>query len=534
MRSACACGVPGDPNTFLWALGWYPHALLHGLPLWHSNAIFAPRGIDLAAATTTPFVAFAMAPVTWLWGPIASYNVVTIAAPALNSLSAYWLCRHISKARWASLLAGATYGFGSYDIAHLAGHMQLFVAVFPPLIALCVLKRIDGTIGRRWFVVLTALMLIAQILTSTEIFFTMTVLGIVALALGCAFAKRSERHRIVAALPWLALAYAIALAVCAYFLYVELNGPVAGHGGGLVFLTDLRAFLVPEPYIWVGGTLASSLTAHFSSPPVETNAYIGLPLALITIYYLVRHWSERRTKLLAVLLLIVVVWILGPYLTVGDKHVIPLPYDLFARLPGFNQVLQGRIALYLELICAVILAMWLGRAGGRRRLRWAVGVLALIFVLPNFVHIYPANTGKWDSPTFFSTNMYKRYIARGATVMGLRAWGASSWTELWQVEDHFYWNLADGSVYAGVPAGWRNAPFALTLIYNNPTPSNGPLLRKWIVEHRINDVVVGPDSLAKWTPILRAAGLTQRLHVGGIYLYRVPASWRGKISPSAR
>lgn len=523
MESGCSCGLPGDPSMFLWSFVWYPHALLHGLPLFQSSSVYAPTGETLAGTTTVPFVALLMAPLTWLWGPIASFNVASIAAPALNSWAAFRLARYVSKSSWASLIAGVAYGFGTYDILSVPGHMQLFVVLFPPLIALCTLKLVARQMSRWRFVVAVTLTLVAQVLTSTEVLFTMTVVGIVALVVGYAFANHDLRQRILSMLPWLLLAYVIAMAACSYYLYLEFKAPPAIDGSGLLYPTDLLAFVIPTPDTWIGGTRFIPVISLFAGTTSETNAYLGLPMLLIVARCITTRWKHREAKFLAVLIGLVVLWVLGTKLYIAGKPVLWLPYALIEPLPGFDQVLQGRVALYLELICAVILAVWMAEPG-RRWLRLSAGVIAVAFVLPNFVYVGGGNAGTWQSPEFFATSMYQKYLKRNATVVDLK-WGSDlNFSMLWQAEDHFYWRLADGS-FTTPPPSWTNSKIDQALITDTPYTGDATALRAWLKARGVNDVVVVPASESTWAPTLRAAGLRKRLNVGGIYLYPVPDHW---------
>lgn len=523
MESHCACGLPGDPSLFIWSFTWFPHALLNGLNPFYTHAIYFPSGTDLAANTQIPLVAMVMSPLTWLWGPIASFNLATIAAPALNAWAANRLCRYVSDAPWASMLAGVVYGFGTYVVGQSEGHMQLFVVVVPPLLVLCTLRYLNGEIGKRAFVALMALMLTAQLFISTEVLFTTSVLGFVALGLGWAVSDESQRLRLRALPGPLALAYLLTLIVSSYYLYEMLQYPPAAANAGLLFPTDLLSFVIPEPYTWLGGGPLKGVSAPLPGPlgnPSETDAYLGIPLILIVISYLRRSWAEPRARLLAGVFAVTVIWMLGGTLAVDGHHTIWLPYRLFEHLPVFKQVLHGRLAAYLELGCAVVLALWLAQPSRRPWLRWLGAGLAAVAILPNLVDTYPANTGTWTNPAFFRTSVYKRYLAPGASILPIRWFGQYNESLMWQGEDNFYWNLADGANYP-MPAAWKMVTIQGELWLDTPTHGIGSQTRAYLIQHHVSDVVVSPDEQWRWSGLLAEAGL-HWIHVGGVYLYRVP------------
>ena len=45
-----------DPSGYMWALAWWPHALLHGVNPLFTHAIWAPEGTSVAAAATIPWL----------------------------------------------------------------------------------------------------------------------------------------------------------------------------------------------------------------------------------------------------------------------------------------------------------------------------------------------------------------------------------------------------------------------------------------------------------------------------------------------
>jgi hypothetical protein len=525
MSSACTCSLPGDAASITWALAWVPHALFHGLNLLHTRAMWTPTGINLAGATTIPLIAVLMAPVTWLWGPIVAYNLVTIAAPVAGAWCAYRLCRHLTKSPWASILAGTIYGFGTYEIAQNSGHVQMAVTVVPPLAALCVLRFLDGASSKRRFGIELTLLLLVQMFIGTEVLFTMTVLGAIALALWWVLGPLEARPQLRSAAIIIAAAFAITLVLSSWYVYALLQAPVYAKDRGFSFPSDLLSFFTPMPYTWIGGSLFKGITGQFAGQAPETNAYLGLPLILIAASVVSTRWYERATKLLTALLVISVIWVLGQNLYVLGVETVPLPYLLFAYLPGFDELMQGRVALYVELLCAVSLAMWLATPSRRAALRWSCGVLAVAFVMPNLIHPAQSNSDVWTNPGFFKTDMYKRFLRPGETIMPI-SWAWFGEAPMWQAEDHMYYNTASGYFLADPPKSWQDR---LTMdLWNGFAPRAGDwrFLRSFVHQHRVSDVIVQSSEVAVWGPTLRAAGLHATATTGGVSVYPVPAAWR--------
>src|SRR5947209_8337862 len=85
-----------DPEIFMWTLGWWPHAILHGENPLFTHAIFAPYGYNMGWATAIAGPALLMSPVTLAFGPVVSFNVTALLAPGVAAWTAFLLCRHVT------------------------------------------------------------------------------------------------------------------------------------------------------------------------------------------------------------------------------------------------------------------------------------------------------------------------------------------------------------------------------------------------------------------------------------------------------
>ncbi len=512
-----------------WPFAWFPYALTHGLNPWYTHAQWAPTGLNVAAATSFPLLALVFTPVTLIWGPVVAANLVNLGATVVTAWATYLLCRYVSKDRAAALVGGATVGFGSYVLLQMwAGHALMTIFFCPQFAALAVLRYLDGAISRRRVTAELALCLVGQMFISTEIFATMTLFGGVLLLLGYLFGASGIRAGIRSLIIPLALSYGVTLLLAADYLYWLLKGtPAYAAGIGSGFPTDVMGYVVPTNLTWIGGSQFASVYARFDWNSAESDAYLGLPLILISLRWLGTRWRAPRGRFLAPALAISVLWTLGPTLYVDGKPTIWLPYRLVSGLPFIKLILESRVAVYTELLAALVLTLWLAdrkrTVGTRRRIKWAVALLAAIFLIPNPVDIDPRLQSERSIPTFFASDTYRGYIKRGATILPIN-WGFSSPSLMWQADDEFYYNLASGYFTLNFPPGWTATQTVDDLWNNVPQAGDGPGLRTILEQHHVDDVVVEPGDMATWKRALRAAGLTNALHVGGIYLYRGP--WR--------
>ena len=158
-----------DSSQFMWFLAWWPHALLHGLNPFVTHAIFVPEGFNLTWSTAMPGPSIVLAPITLAFGPAVSWNVIQLASPALSAWTCFLLCRHITGRPWPSLAGGFVFGFSPYMLIHLTGGPYLALVALLPLFVLLVLRRVEGSIGKRRFVIAMTLALTAQYLISSEV-----------------------------------------------------------------------------------------------------------------------------------------------------------------------------------------------------------------------------------------------------------------------------------------------------------------------------------------------------------------------------
>jgi hypothetical protein len=219
----CACPGEGDPASYMWALVWWPHALIHGLNPFVSHVVWTPEGGNVAAAALVPAAGLLLSPVTAAFGPIVAYNVLTLLGPVLSAWMAFRLCRYVTG-RWGpSLLGGYIFGFSSYVLAHTLGHPNLILVFLVPAAVHLVLLWLDERVSTRRFGVLMTGLITLQVLLSTEVLVSMVAFGAVALALTYLLAPE-RRRRIRELVPPVLGAGAVSAVLVSPYLYYALKG----------------------------------------------------------------------------------------------------------------------------------------------------------------------------------------------------------------------------------------------------------------------------------------------------------------------
>ena len=109
----CVCPAGAtDPAAYMWNQVWWPHALLRGMNPFITSALFAPDRIIFGGqAAMAPAAGIAAAPVTLLFGPVVSYNLLMLASPVLEAFLAFLL--YMSGSFAAGLFGGYLFGFSA-------------------------------------------------------------------------------------------------------------------------------------------------------------------------------------------------------------------------------------------------------------------------------------------------------------------------------------------------------------------------------------------------------------------------------------
>jgi hypothetical protein len=519
LGSSCAC-LGNDPTQFMWSMVWWPHALLNGLNPFVTHLFWVPHSIDLAGNTTVPGPALLAWPLTAAAGPIVSYNVLMLIAPVTGAWFAYRLCLYITRNPAASILGGYLYGFSTFGLGELEGHMQLVFTFAAPAAALLTLKRLDDVISARRYLALTAVVAIAQLSCGTEMAFTLAIMGVVALVAGWIFSGAETRRRIVALLPLLAGAFVVVAVLCSPFIYYALMGPQVAKDRGLVFPADALSFVIPTVLLRVGGHRFSAVSSAFAAGYVETGTYLGLPVIIMIAAFAVQRWRTRVASILLTVLAFAVVWSLGTHLSIDGHPTIPLPWNVVAKLPGLNELLPSRIGVYVVLAGAVIVAVWLATPGASRLRRWPWAILAVAFVVPNTALF----NQQLDEPAFFTTpTLYRHFLRPGEVVLPI-PYGTNGPNLLWQASTGMYFRLASGNFY--VPVDYGLAPFVQQAIGPGPTPApsrqSPRALRSFILRYHVQAIIVKADQPGGWPAVIARLGLSP-VNVGGVLLYQLPS-----------
>ena len=494
-------GNTGDPSIFIWSLQWLPFALGHHLNPLVTDYLHYPTGANLMWNTSILFPALVLTPGTDLFGPIVSYNVLTVLGMSLSGWCAYLAVRRYSRHWIAAVVGGLIYEFSPFMAVQITGHAHLFVAVFPPLLVLLADEILVRQRHRAWLIgVLLGVAAAAQLLTGTELLTISVLMAIPALITLAVIFRARLRERMPYMIRAAGFAAATFVVLAGYPLYILFFGPgrVSGALQGTGFVARPTSFLVPSAFELIGG----------SSTVLDSSVYIGVPLLLLAVAVTIRMRRHPVVVAAAVTVACAMVLALGGNLTLhGTATGIPLPWLIPQGLPVLDNVLPVRLMVAGYLALALIVAVFLDQVL-EAPLRWRIaGLAAAMVALVPLIPTLPISAAQYVIPPFFTDGAASRLPTTGSVLMTPYGGGVPDYPpEVWQAISGLDFKTQIGMVFTPGPGGFEWGPetdalgWELTALGNGaPAPTTlSPSLRDTYLgdmhAHDVGSIVVGPSS----------------------------------------
>ena len=304
-----------DALLFDWFLGWTPHALGAGINPLYTHALGPPAGVNLMWNTPVPLLGALSAPLTALAGPVVSFNFWVTMGPALSGFACYLALRRWTRVVPATV-GGLLYGFCPVVIGQ-SGHINLDVAVFPPL----ALMLLDDLLVRQHHpkrsAALLGLACAAQLMVSSEVLLTTVLIAVVGLLLLAILHRGRLPVALSAAAQRLGVTAAVAVPLAAGPLAVQFLGaqrPVGPLHATGVSVSDLWTPLVPTPFQRFSTPAMLRVSHRFTSNAVEVGGYLGLPLLIALVAVVIWRWRDPLVRWAALTGLVAMVLSFGPRL----------------------------------------------------------------------------------------------------------------------------------------------------------------------------------------------------------------------------
>jgi hypothetical protein len=529
-------GGNGDTAIFVWFLRWVPFALEHGHDLLVSHHLNYPDGVNLMWNTSLPLPGLVLAPVTTIWGPVLSFNILLVLAYGLSAWCAYLAIRRFAPAHLAAAVGGLVYGF-SPAIRVQSHHLHMSLAFLVPLMLLGLHEALVRQRRSPWLVGAgLGAMAGCQLLIGEELLAMTALLGFAMFLLLVLSNLRRLRDRWAYAAKVFGAALVLLAAIVVWPLSVQFTGPQRIHGDiqKTNYSNDLQGFILPGWPQALSHDGAAELVEGFAG---GNSAYLGLPLVLVLVVLAVRWRSSGVVRVGLALMVAAAVLSLGPTLLVGGRDTgIPLPWAFFDDLPLLPSLIPARLAQLTALFAGLLLAVFLHavwREGGWRRP--AAVAVALAVLVP----LWPAATvpaEKVATPAFFTSPAVRELPRDGVTLVLPWPYRRIAEPMTWQAEAGLWFRMPGG--YFIGPRGDSEQPrfdavptsasMTFTRIFAGVPPPRLTRPRRRALAHdfvrwRVGSVVVGPmPNQAAMIGFLTELLGREPQAVGDVYLWRDP------------
>ena len=510
--STTTCGC-GDAARFLWFFQWPAYALAHGHDVLHSTWLFHPGGINLLDDTSVVALGVVLAPVTWLWGPVASMNVALTLAPVLSALAMYLLLRRWVAWAPAAFLGGLAFGFSPFVVTELAlNQLNIAFLAVPPLVVLVLSDLLVTQHRAPWRNGLAlAGLVVVQFFVSTEVLLITvlaSVVGTVLLVAGAAVVDPGGiGPRVRGAVVGAAVAAGASVVVLAYPLWFLLAGP--SHLTGPIWsagATSRFGATVPG-FVTTGGLagLRPSMLRFggYQGPVLVGLGYLGVGVVVLGLAGVVLWRHDVRIRLFFGVGLVAALASLAP------GHGVWVPWDALQHVPWVGDVVEVRFVLVTTLCLAVLAALSLDQARPWLRARapsaataigWGIAALVLAPTVVALAPNLPLTTRPVVLPTWYATRGASLPPGRVVLAYPVPFAGLQS-SEAWQAVNAMAWAQAGGGGPQGQPsrAGAARPGFEVLSAASlplgpapDPTPVNLAAVRNALAEWQVTTLVV-PD-----------------------------------------
>ncbi len=378
-----------DGGVYVWDFWWIAHQIEHLGNPWYTRFIAAPVGAQLGYHALMPLEGVVMFPVTVLFGPSASYNLLTVLMPGLTGYAMYRAARLWLPGQLGPLAAGAFLGLSSELAWHAWFQLNISAGVLFLPIALEAAIRLRRS--PRWpQAVFVGLAVAGSLLSDQQSAVLVMILVAVTLLpwlLGArgwdGWAGPDDSHPAAPAQPARAKLAMTALAglIAVVVASPQLIAMVAQtRSGGAAMPPDLvsRYYTTSGSYL-PGVFAASPRVALYGLTWLKPIVYqgrtgdgvptFGLVLSLLALLGLVTAWRQGSAWLLAAIWLGSAVLGLGATLRIGTVTYVPaaeiwhgvrvsmiMPFTWFVQLPGMAGFREAARILLLGFAPAAMLA----------------------------------------------------------------------------------------------------------------------------------------------------------------------------------
>lgn len=426
-----------DSSLFIF---WFAHAAdvvasWFGLGSGELNPLYtysmnAPAGVNGGWNTSVMGVALPMTPVTWIFGPVVAYNLAIMASPVASAVAAAWAARQLVS-RVPAFITGGLFGFSTYVIAQSSGHLNLALALLPPLVVGFVVRLCEGR-GRTWLNAVGLGVAVGwQFYVSNEVLahtFIMAVVFIITLLVVNRSITGPDLLRLVVGGTGAAVIAVLIGIPLLYTMFAMPGAPrdqVRPHG---IWYNDLLDIIHPGEFTLIQGS-GEPIERVMGIDPAEIGAYLGWLWIAVTLIIVVFLCFGRPVsayvRTFALTGVATFVLSLGSPIRFDGEEVASLgPFRIVENLPVLENILPIRMSVHTTLMCALLVGIaW--QVILSRKKKWELrGAVAVTVMIALSVTSGTVGTRDVIYPEFYDATV-KQVIERGSRVKMMprpRAW----------------------------------------------------------------------------------------------------------------
>jgi hypothetical protein len=390
-----------DGGVYVWDFWWIAHQIEHLGNPWYTRFIAAPVGAQLGYHALMPLEGVVMFPVTVLFGPSASYNLLTVLMPGLTGYAMYRAARLWLPGQLGPIAAGAFLGLSSEIAWHAWFQLNISAGVLFLPIALEAAIRLRRR--PRWPQALFVGLAVAGSLLSDQQSAVLVIILVAVILLPWLLGARgwdgwAGPDPSLGATPvapgqpartkWAMTGLAVLIAgVVASPQIIAMVAQTRSGGAAMPSYLVSRYYTTSGSYL-PGVFAPSPRVALYGLTALKPLAYqgktgdgvptFGLVLSLLALLGLLTAWRRGNAWLLAVLWLGSAALGLGATLHLGNTTYVPvaeiwhgvrvsmiMPFTWFVQLPGMAGFREAARILMLGFVPAAMLAgagvTWLRR-----------------------------------------------------------------------------------------------------------------------------------------------------------------------------
>jgi hypothetical protein len=356
-------GGYGDTQQFMWYLGRFWYAILHGQNVFYSYQINAPVGQNLMWNTSILAESALFGWLTPVISASALYNELWLLNFVLSCLIGRVVLRELGAKVLPAKVGGLLSGIMPYESSQMLFHLHLWMTA--PILGMVLIliklykNRESKTTQVTWRSgLLFGLLAAFEFYTSLETCATFAMFAVLFWLVASILKKGPI---VIGNKMTLGVAVLVCGVLCLPGMYGLFLLPGRPHGNLLPpgeYVNDFFTFFVPTEVYQFHAAWMNQISATYSGNYWENDGYIGIPACILM--FLGARKLRKNCLLTASFITFIVIAILslGPSLhALGVVTPIWLPWSLLQSAPFFKDIIPSRFMLYGDIFMIIVIVL---------------------------------------------------------------------------------------------------------------------------------------------------------------------------------